>query len=484
VIVTEKAINIDHMLGRLGLLAGCVVAAANGQDDGVLRLKVETRVVQIAVSVKDSQGRPVRDLRKEDFTITDEGKRREIALFSAEAEAATPPVRPPSLPPNVYSNRFGGNASRGRVTAILIDGSNTGWSAQSYARQRAIEAVDRMVPGESIALYAMNPNLNILQDYTTDRQLLRKALESYWPTTTRHRDRVPDKSGTVIPQLPRNAMAAAEMRRRVEDTLAYLRLIASQMAGASGRKSLVWLTGGFPNFIEYSEDFNATLRAINDANVAIYPVDARGLLISSGGMINVMLMRRFAEQTGGQAYYNRNDVGEAIVEALADSRYTYSLGFYLPDKDLDGRFHRLKVKVNRLGLALHARNGYTAVSDPLEADRKKPKGEAAAVLLTPIDSTDIGIDAMADKLPDGTMRVRMQIFPRAPGEYIYSLVLMQTDVRGFPVERTEVGLRLTSKGRPSAGWEKAIPLGKGATKLRLFLRETTTGRSGSVTVPL
>ena len=226
------------------------------------------------------------------------------------------------------------------------------------------------------------------------------------------------------------------------------------------------------------------MRAINDANVAIYPVDARGLLVASGAAINIGLMQRFAEQTGGQAYYNRNDVGEAIGEAVADSRFTYSLGFYLSDKDLDGRFHVLKVKVNRPGLVLHARNGYTAVSDPLEADRKKPKGEPAAVLLTPIDSTDIGMEAAADKLEGGILRVRVAIYPGAPGEYTWSLVLMQTDVRGFPVERTEVGLRLTLKDRSSAGWEKAITVGKGATKLRLFLRETATGRSGSLTVPL
>ncbi|HEY1336960.1 MAG TPA: VWA domain-containing protein [Bryobacteraceae bacterium] len=472
------------MLLRTSCATLLLWSAAFAQDDSVVRLKVETRVVQVAVAVKDVHGRPVRDLRKEDFTVLDEGRRRDIALFSTEAETAEAPVRPPSLPPNVYSNRFGANASRGRVTAILIDGVNTGWSLQSYARGRAIEAVDRMAPGESIALYTMTPNLAILQDYTTDRALLRKALESYWPAVPTQTDRVPNRPGVMIPQLPRNPVANADMRRRVEDTLSYLRLIASHMAAAGGRKSIVWLTGGFPNFAEYSELFNSTMRAINDANVAIYPVDARGLLASSGAAINIRLMQRFAEQTGGQAYYNRNDVGEAIVEAVADSRYNYSLGFYLSDKDLDGRFHVLKVKVNRSGLVLHARNGYTAVSDPLETGRKKPRESPAAVLLTPIDSTGIGIDATADKLENGMLRVRVAIYPGAPGEYTWSLVLLQTDARGLPVERTEVGLRLTLKYRQSANWEKAIPLRKDATKLRLFLREIDTGRSGSLTVPL
>src|SRR5262245_53854255 len=98
-----------------------LLSAAYAQEDGVVRLQVETRVVQVSVAVKDASGRPVRDLRQEDFTVTDGGKQRVIALFSGEQELAGPTPRPSSLPPNVFSNRFGAGASSGRVTAILID---------------------------------------------------------------------------------------------------------------------------------------------------------------------------------------------------------------------------------------------------------------------------------------------------------------------------------------------------------------------------
>src|SRR5687768_957153 len=202
-----------------------LLSAAYAQDEGMVRLKVETRVVQVSVAVKDARGRPVRDLRKEDFTVTDEGKPRVIALFSGEQDQAGPAPRPTSLPPNVFSNRFGTGASSGRVTAILIDGVNTGWGAQGYGRLQAIAAVDRMAPGESIALYAMKPDLVILQDYTTDRKLLWKALQSFWPERPQQTDRVPTKTPSVITQMPRNALAAAMMRRRIEDTLSYMRLI-------------------------------------------------------------------------------------------------------------------------------------------------------------------------------------------------------------------------------------------------------------------
>ena len=79
----------------------------------------------------------------------------------------------------------------------------------------------------------------------------------------------------------------------------------------------------------------------------------------------------------------------------------------------------------------------------------------------------------------------MAILPGEPGAYTYSLVLMQTDVRGFLLERTEVGLRFTlGAERPAVGWEKTIPLQKGAAKLRIYMRDPATGRTGSLTIPL
>jgi hypothetical protein len=227
------------------------------------------------------------------------------------------------------------------------------------------------------------------------------------------------------------------------------------------------------------------LNAINDANVAIYPVDARGLTISPYAMVNISTMQRFAQQTGGHAYYNRNDLDEALVEAVADARYTYSLGFYLSERDLDGRFHELKVRVNRPDLVLHYRRGYSATKEPMEPP-KPTKDQLTAEMLNPIDSSDIGIDALLDKSADtSSARLRLAIAPGEPGQYSLASLFVEIDARGYMLARSESLLKFTlEQGRTAARLEKTLPLQPGAAKLRIILRNTASGRIGSLTIPL
>ena len=96
---------------------------------------METRAVQINIAVKDHQGRPIRGLRKEDFTVTDDGRRREIQMFSSEDEPVTV-AAPVKLAPNVFSNRFRTADSNRRITAILLDAVSTPFRAPGL-RSRA-----------------------------------------------------------------------------------------------------------------------------------------------------------------------------------------------------------------------------------------------------------------------------------------------------------------------------------------------------------
>ena len=89
-------------------------------------MHAETRVVQIDVVVTDSDGNPVGNLSKEDFTIKDDGKPRAIDIFSVSHGAPQPetPFTPlsKSLPPNILSNRNPGPPSlQGHSTVIVLD---------------------------------------------------------------------------------------------------------------------------------------------------------------------------------------------------------------------------------------------------------------------------------------------------------------------------------------------------------------------------
>jgi hypothetical protein len=86
-------------------------------------------------------------------------------------------------------------------------------------------------------------------------------------------------------------------------------------------------------------------------------------------------MNSVAEQTGGKAFYNTNDLNRAIRDSMEDGSTYYTLGYYPENKDWDGRFRRISLKVNRPGIKLHYRQGFYAVEPKVYA-KQDPKIQA------------------------------------------------------------------------------------------------------------
>jgi VWFA-related protein len=303
-------------------------------------LKSETRAVQINVVAEDKAGDPIHGLSKENFTLFDNGKPREIQFFSVDAD----------LPASsgVESAPEGSPSSAPCETAIILDCLNTEFQDQTSARIEAMKAVARIQVNESIAILTLGYELKF-RSFTRDRGKLLAALHAFRP---------------MPPPYP--------VERSVQVTLGALSALAHRMSGAPGRKSIVWITDGF--FLEQSwEDaFTRAINKLNDANVALYTVDARGLSTAGSGYIRTL--RFFADATGGFAFYNRNDVAVGIQAAIEDSESTYVIGFYLGDHERDRRVHNIKVEVDRPGATLRYR-GVTLRSrlpdhrlDPRSAD--------------------------------------------------------------------------------------------------------------------
>jgi VWFA-related protein len=151
-------------------------------------LRSETRVVQIDVVAKDSHGRIVEELSKEDFTVKDEGKARAIQIFSinrGEPVVGATLSQPTPLSPNVFSNRvtMAGSASI-HATVILLDGINDYFDNYARSRAQVISLIGRLRPDERVAVYVLSlyQGLIILQDYTTDHDLLIRNLNAYIPS--------------------------------------------------------------------------------------------------------------------------------------------------------------------------------------------------------------------------------------------------------------------------------------------------------------
>jgi VWFA-related protein len=150
-------------------------AAAQKQDEPFV-FRSTARLVQVNVVVRDHTGSPVSDLKKEDFTVSEEGKPQEISFFSVESPGALP-VAPIKVIRHLFSNRLAARSGvPSGITVILLDSLNTTFEDQAYARSKMIELLLDMKTGERMAIYQLGRRLNVVQDYTTDCSELIKGL--------------------------------------------------------------------------------------------------------------------------------------------------------------------------------------------------------------------------------------------------------------------------------------------------------------------
>jgi len=313
-------------------------------NDPALVLRVTTRMVIVDPVVLDKHGDPVKGLKANDFTLTEDGARQRIAFFSERiSEAANSP--PPVLPPHVTTNRPAvtqTNAEHGTVAVLLLDGVNTPPQEQIFVKQQMLKFLAREYdPNTKLAVIALSSKLTVLQNFTQDPILLRAALDRYLaqtPALARSGGQMETPSASLPapvvnlpaqanggptgsgpdPGLPATLAAGGSSASIFEDiaymmdrferesenfsrdtrisaTLSALEQIARFMSGQSGRKVLMWFSTGFPFSVvgdspsameaerDYGDQIRRTINLLNDAHVATYTIDAGGLVASSLG---------------------------------------------------------------------------------------------------------------------------------------------------------------------------------------------------------
>src|SRR5258708_1970127 len=520
-----------------------LIACALAQDAQSPTIKVTTRLVQVSVVVHDKKGQPVPDLTKGDFALLDRGKEQTISVFKV---ASTNQVVPRlSLPPNIFTNRL---ASRGEtptsLTVILFDGLNTKWQDQVQAKQHLIKFLQEVEFQDRIALYVLGRNVAVLHDFTNDPDHLLKVLASFRGRLSAELEGAepteppPSTGNDAMDQQISHAIGMMSDFYNVDRarmTLQAMETIANHLAGIPGRKNLVWVSGGFPFTLgldpdtwsdstrehrTFSEETERVARAMNNANVAIYPVDARGLIAipqmaaqnknapfqpgKTVDMINknIDTMEMLADTTGGRAFYNTNDIKGAIRKAVDDAGVTYTLGFYPSSGDWDGKYHKLQVKlVQRKGLDVRARKGFVAFSEQTPSPAQQ-QAAITGILDSPLDATGIGlfVRTEASDAPDkGKVRLTVQIDPAnvtmesKDGRYIGALEIMfrQTSAAGKTLISTSERVSLNLLPETYQQIMKrallltlyVVPVKEVAT-LRVVVLDQPTGNLGSVHVPL
>ena len=276
-------------------LAIPLLLTALADSQPVPTMHAEARVVQIDVVVTDSEGNPVGDLAKDDFTVKDDGKARAIDIFSVNRGQPETPVPPSSkpLPSNVLSNRNLSNRNPGppslpgHSTVIVLDQLNVAHDPNRTPFQTAADAqlqvaslMSKVSPDERIALYvtARDLGLVLLQDYTTDRALLLHGLKNYIPRGMRFPPEThPDKPGASgSPRRDPNAVPSRETEMLAEDASSGTRLtlqaLAEHLALVPGRKNVFLVRGSGPPLLMhgmFQQAWDKTVDALNEANVAV-----------------------------------------------------------------------------------------------------------------------------------------------------------------------------------------------------------------------
>ena len=503
------------------------VVLAFQQPEPPFRLRTDTHMVEVDVSVRDSRGRPVEDLKAADFTLTDNGKVRPITVFSATRNPASSDALPAEadhvpFARRVFSNRTASwRAPAVHSTIILLDGINGWFDNFNMARQGVLELLSTVAADENVALYALVNGIGmiVLQDYTRDKSRLASAVANFIPRGMHAAPPyLPEGAEGLMEDLrpgggalrPNDYRFASELEKQAalliasEDVRKSFEALAKKLRSIPGRKSVFWVTQGFPPSVLrdiHQADWNNTLTDLNDANIALNTVDSNGL----GGPPRywgpgaILTMQQLAERTGGQSYFQRNDLGNALASGVAASRTNYVLGFYVTA--LDGKYHELKVRVARPGLELRHRHGYYARSDGTPA-RDTKETPLDAELLNPGASNGVGIVAKYEIVPGdprATLKVYMTLAPE-----------------GLTVTKSEAGYRgridelfVVSDRYGRTGWRlshenqftirpefvemfdakgvtmtQVIPMAAGATKLTVVVRDTKSGRVGSLVIPL
>jgi VWFA-related protein len=504
-------------------------------------IRVNTRLVQVNVLAHDKNG-AVSDLTKDDFKIFDRGKERQISVFSMDSSKTKHKAAQP-LPPNIFSNKLEyRSGAPTTATVVLFDALNTEQADQMYARQQVIRFLKQVNPQDRVALYSLSSSLKILNDFTDDPAVLEKALTKYrgvaGNAVTSSEPEAANTGNNDLDQfLDDSNQRVADFANidRALRTLQALEAIAGHIGGLPGRKNLIWISGGFPLMVGFddpsafgnparetrvfTDESRQATRALNNANIAVYPVDARGLVAQPASLsasatprkMNapqpstipkyIETMQEVANATGGRAFFNTNDLAGAVGKALDDSAVTYTLGFYADNDALDGKFHDIKVQVERKGVNVRYRKGYVAFKEEAPTEKQK-EVELQTALWSPIESSGLSIAARFDRVSQpepNALRVIVSVdlhdfqLTQTAGRWNGKLevILQQQDKDSNVLANVRQAATLSLENKNYEAYLKSgmtmaqtILPKPGLATVRVVIQDAVTGTFGSLIVPV
>lgn len=433
------------LMGSAQVGAPAAPAPAVNQDQGPEVFRANANLVLVDVVVRDN-GTAVHGLKAGDFEVLEDGREQTISSFEEHTTTDSLKVaNAPDLSPHTYSDAPIYSVPSA-VNVLLLDALNTPLSDQLYVRRRMIRYLRTVPPGTRIAVFTLGSRLRIVEGFTGDSSVIEKALSegAGRPEKSPIMDPIFDQQLQLMAWLSdsagANVQAVAAMNQFAADTKSYeadmriditiqaMEEIARYLTTLPGRKNLLWFTGSVPITINpdasqtdptsQMRDYGARVSKLAQlmalARVAVYPIDARGLLNvpstdAGNNQINpgiltetvtgrpvattlpttsevvqqgdaLFLQESFAEHslmdqlaigTGGKAFYNTNGVGHALEEAIANGANYYTLGYAPQNRNYNGALRKIEIRLREGHATLQYRQGYYG-DDPAQAGKLMP----------------------------------------------------------------------------------------------------------------
>ena len=520
------------------------LAAAQQQPPAevpTVKFQSNTQLVVEIVTVKDKNGKPVEGLTANDFILTENGVRQTISICEyqkfAEPEPLPARTAAPAPAATALARATATEISAGppgdiryrdrRLLALYFD-----MTAMPVPDQlRALSAAQKFLrmqvtKADLVALLEFTKGaVKVLQDFTDDRDRLLGTLDQLAAGEGQGLDENALDDSTADTG---SAFGQDDSEFNIFNTdrqLSALQTAVRMLGQLNEKKALVYFASGIRlNGVDNQAQLRATVNSAVRANVALYPVDARGLVAqaplgdasmgSPGGQamytggaamaVSMNLQRSqdtlyaLAADTGGKALFDNNDLSMGIVNAQKAYSSYYILGYYTSNTALDGKFRRIQITVKEITAKLDYRQGYFAgkqFSKFTTADKERQL-EDALMLGDPI--TDLTIAMEVNYFQLNRAEYYVPVVMKIPGSElalarkggaertVIDFIGEIKDEFGSTVQniRDKVDIRFSGEtaaelARRPIEYDTGYTLLPGTYNIKVLARENETGRIGT-----
>jgi len=454
--------------------------SSTGQE-GQFTLKASTEVVLVNVTVRDKNDNFIKDLKPQDFTVLEDGKKQDIVSVDVEnsdsvvtaespktellgdlkATPNTPNAAPQKLTPIQESE-----LKDRRLIVLLFDLTSMQTEEVERAAKSALDYADKqMAPADLVSVVTLSNSLNVDLDFTADKAELKKAMavftsgagEGFTNSAT------PDANADATDSTDAGVgFTPDETEYNIFNTdrrLQALVSLANELSVIPQRKSVIYFSGGMQRTgVENQTQLRSAINAATRANLAFYTVDVRGLeaivpggaaggaggrggtggrggggggstLYSGRGMLSQYdsnfasqeTLVTLANDTGGRAFLDTNNFAPAFTKVQQDTSFYYLLGYVSSNAQRDGRYRRITVRLNRAELKdarLDFRKGYYAATDFQHSTRESREQQLQEQLISDVPSSDFPVYVATSYFRMGDNRYFVPVSVVVPGAQI------------------------------------------------------------------